>query len=150
MPPLNNNRHERFVQLLFQGESATDAHAGAGYRRDDGNAARLRQNPNVQARLAELQAEVAKQTTVTVEGLINERRTLPTTAGPSKGLAGRRPRPDIVHSSLYLPEPVYEALRESAYKERCKIHDIIMRGIDAALKKRGYPSIDDFKLGRKR
>jgi hypothetical protein len=47
--------------------------------------------------------------------------------------------PAIVHSSMYLPEPVYEALREAAFKERCKIHDIIMQGIDAALKKRGYP-----------
>jgi hypothetical protein len=64
--------------------------------------------------------------------------------------AGRRPRPDIVHSSLYLPELVYEALRESAFKERCKIHDIIMQGIDSALKKRGYPSVDDLKAARKR
>jgi hypothetical protein len=28
--------------------------------------------------------------------------------------AGRRPRPDVIHSSLYLPEAVHEALRESA------------------------------------
>jgi hypothetical protein len=61
-----------------------------------------------------------------------------------------RPRPDVVHSSLYLPEPVYEALRETAFKERCKIHDIIMEGIGAALKKRGYPSIYDLKAGKKR
>jgi hypothetical protein len=40
--------------------------------------------------------------------------------------------------------------REVAFHERCKIHDIIMQGIDAALKKRGYPSIDDLKIGRKR
>jgi phage terminase small subunit len=72
MPPLNNNRHERFVQLLLQGESATDAHEGAGYVRDDGKAARLRQNSKVQAPVAELQAEVAKQTTITVESLLNE------------------------------------------------------------------------------
>jgi hypothetical protein len=38
MSPLNNNRHERFVQLLLQGESAIDAHEHAGYWRDDGNA----------------------------------------------------------------------------------------------------------------
>ena len=71
-------------------------------------------------------------------------------SGSSKVPAGRRPRADIVHSSLYLPEPVYEALREAAFHERCKIHDIIMQGIDAALKKRGYASIDDLKIGRKR
>jgi hypothetical protein len=56
----------------------------------------------------------------------------------------------VVHSSLYLPEAVHEALREAAFKERCKIHDIIMQGIDSALKKRGYPSVDDLKAVRKR
>jgi hypothetical protein len=69
--------------------------------------------------------------------------------GRSKEPAGRRPRPDIVHSSLYLPEAVHEALREAAFHERCKIHDIIMQGIDAALKKRGYPSINNLKARRK-
>lgn len=63
---------------------------------------------------------------------------------------GRRPRPEVVHSSLYLPEPVYEALREAAFKERCKIHDLVMQGIDLALRKRGYPSVDDLRAGRKR
>jgi hypothetical protein len=60
------------------------------------------------------------------------------------------PRPDIVHSSLYLPEPVYEALRETAFKERCKIHDVVMEGIGLALKRRGYAGFDDLKAVRKR
>jgi hypothetical protein len=60
------------------------------------------------------------------------------------------PRPEIVHSSLYLPGPVYEALREAAFKERCKIHDLVMQGIDLALRKRGYPPADELKAGRKR
>jgi hypothetical protein len=42
-------------------------------------------------------------------------------------------RPAVVHSSLYLPEPVYEALREVAFEERVKIHDLVIEGIDAAL-----------------
>jgi hypothetical protein len=82
--------------------------------------------------------------------MVKRRRTQPITSGAPKEPAGRRPRPDIVHSSLYLPELVYEALRESAFKERCKIHDIIMQGIDSSLKKRGYPSVDDLKAARKR
>lgn len=60
-----------------------------------------------------------------------------------------RPRPDVVHSSLYLPEHVYEALREAAFKGGCKIHDLVMQGIEMALKKRGYPSIDNLKVRRK-
>jgi hypothetical protein len=63
---------------------------------------------------------------------------------------GRKPRPDIVHSSVYLPEPVYEALREAAFKERVKIHDIVVEGIGAALKRRGYGSIEDLVSGKKR
>jgi hypothetical protein len=54
-----------------------------------------------------------------------------------------------VHSSLYLPEAVYEALRESAFRERCKIHDLVMQGIEMALKKRGYPSFEELKAGKK-
>ena len=58
-------------------------------------------------------------------------------------------RPTTVHTSLYLPEPVYEALRKIAYDERVKIHDVVIDGIDAALRRRGYPSIDNLK-GKKR
>ena len=80
-----------------------------------------------------------------------KRRKLPsTTAEAGRQLPGRRPRPDVVHSSVYLPEAVYEALRQSAFKERCKIHDLVMQGIEMALKKWGYPSIDDLKAGKKR
>jgi hypothetical protein len=45
---------------------------------------------------------------------------------------------------------VHEALREAAFKERLKIHDIIMQGIELALKKRGFPPIDDLKAGKGR
>jgi hypothetical protein len=55
-----------------------------------------------------------------------------------------------VHSSVYLPEAVYEALREAAFKERCKIHDLIMEGVGMALRKRGYPAMDDLKSSKQR
>ena len=74
----------------------------------------------------------------------------PTASSASGEPAGRRPRPDIVHSSLYLPDGVYEALREIAFHERVKIHDLVIQGIDAVLKKRRYPSINDLKTGKKR
>jgi hypothetical protein len=72
MGPLPNARHEKFVGLLLEGKSASAAYAEAGYRADDGNAARLRANPKVVERLAELQAEVAKDAKVTVESLLSE------------------------------------------------------------------------------
>jgi len=72
MAPLRNVKHEQFVQLLLQGKDATDAHEQVGFRRDSGNAARLRRNPKVQARLRELQDEVAAKVPITIESLIGE------------------------------------------------------------------------------
>jgi hypothetical protein len=56
----------------------------------------------------------------------------------------------IVHSSLYLPEAVHELLRETAYKERVKIHDLVIEGIDSVLKRRGYPGVTALKAGNRR
>ncbi len=50
---------------------------------------------------------------------------------------GRR-RAGIVHTSLYLPEPLYEGLREAAFKERRRIHDLVLEGVAIALRKRGW------------
>lgn len=61
----------------------------------------------------------------------------PGATGAARKQAGR---PSIVHTSLYLPEPVYEALRKIAFEERLKIHDVVLEGIDLALRRRGYPS----------
>ena len=44
-------------------------------------------------------------------------------------------RPAVIHSSLYLPAPVYEVLRKIAFDERAKIHDLVMQGIEAVLRK---------------
>jgi hypothetical protein len=80
------------------------------------------------------------------------RSTLTTRKRIGATSAARTPteRSSIVHSSLYLPEPVYEALRKIAFEERLKIHDIVLEGIDAALRRRGYPSVDSLKAGKRR
>jgi hypothetical protein len=72
MAPLKNPRHERFVQLLMQGESQTDAFEYAGFKRDDGNAARLAQNPRVRERLTELQNQTAADNRITIESICRE------------------------------------------------------------------------------
>jgi hypothetical protein len=56
----------------------------------------------------------------------------------------------VIHSSLYLPEPVYEALRKVAFDERIKIHDLAIEGINAVLRRRGLPTVDALKAGKKR
>ena len=57
-------------------------------------------------------------------------------------------RPSIVHTSLYLPEPVYEALRKIAFEERLKIHDVVLEGIDLALRRHGYASVENLKRAK--
>ena len=64
-------------------------------------------------------------------------RTLPRTPRAPARPPGRPSRPGIVHTSVYLPEALYEALREVAFRERCKIHVIVLEGIELALRKRG-------------
>ena len=56
----------------------------------------------------------------------------------------------MVHTSLYLPGPVHDAMRRIAFDERVKIHDLVIEGIDAVLKRRGYPSVESLKAGKKR
>jgi hypothetical protein len=45
-------------------------------------------------------------------------------------------RPGIVQSSIYLLNALHDALREAAFKERHKIHDIMLEGIRLVLSKR--------------
>ena len=59
--------------------------------------------------------------------------------------AGRWPPSGIKHTSVYLPGAAYEALRQVAFDERRKIHDLLMEGVELALKKRGYPTLADMK-----
>jgi hypothetical protein len=70
------------------------------------------------------------------------------TAPPQAG--ARKPRPDIVHTSVYLPALVHRKLREIAFTTDQKVHDIIMEGIDAALRQYGHPSVADLKAKGKR
>ncbi len=46
--------------------------------------------------------------------------------------------PEIVRTSLYLPKGLYEAVREAAFRERVKINDIVIEGIEMAARKRGW------------
>jgi hypothetical protein len=78
------------------------------------------------------------------------RRTTRTSSGRSRATGSSSERLSVVHSSLYLPEPIYEALRRIAFDERVKIHDLVMQGIDAVLRRHGYPSVDDLKVGKRR
>ena len=69
---LTNPRHELFAQELTKGKSASEAYTAAGYRPCRQNAARLMSNDDIRARLAELQAQAARSTAITVESICRE------------------------------------------------------------------------------
>jgi hypothetical protein len=72
MPALRNQKHEKFVLALFEGKPQNQAYEEAGYQFHEGNASRLRRNEQVCARLAELQAQAAVDSKVTVESICRE------------------------------------------------------------------------------
>jgi hypothetical protein len=53
--------------------------------------------------------------------------------------------PPVVHSSLYLPEPVYEALRRIAFDERVKIHDLAITPCSSVV---AFPPLMALEPGR--
>ena len=64
---------------------------------------------------------------------------------PNAKPPGRRSRPEVVHTSVYLPRAVHRHLREIAFTRDVKVHDVIMEGIDEALRKHGHPSVEALK-----
>jgi hypothetical protein len=46
---------------------------------------------------------------------------------------------DVQHTSIYIPRASFERLREVAFHERKKVHDLIMEGIDRVIENRGHP-----------
>jgi hypothetical protein len=45
---------------------------------------------------------------------------------------------DVQHTSVYVPREAYDRLREIAFHERKKIHDLIMEGVDSVIADRGH------------
>jgi hypothetical protein len=65
---------------------------------------------------------------------------------PAAAAAQAGPRPGTLKArthqfSLYLEPAVHDKLREIAFVERVKIHQLVMEGVDLLLKKRGQPSV---------
>ena len=50
-----------------------------------------------------------------------------------------------IKTSTYLPREVHEMLREIAFHERSKVHDLLIEGIEHVLKTRRHPSISELK-----
>lgn len=69
MPALSNPKHERFAQALAKGETADAAYVIAGYEENRGNAARLKANESIEARVAEILERAATRAEITVASI---------------------------------------------------------------------------------
>ena len=72
MPVLENQRHELFCQAIAKGETISKAYQNAGFRAHRGNAARLRADERVRARVLELQVAGARTAEITIASLLDE------------------------------------------------------------------------------
>lgn len=72
MPALHSIRMERFCQLVKQGIPPYRAYPMAGYKFHNGEPYRLRGNPRVKRRLAELTKGLAMKTRVTVQSISDQ------------------------------------------------------------------------------
>ncbi len=69
------------------------------------------------------------------------------TAKPTKGTttSAALKKKDVIKTSTYLPVEVHDILREIAFHERNKVHDLLLEGIEHVLKTRRHPSISELK-----
>jgi hypothetical protein len=72
MPALNNQRQERFCQLVKQGIPKLRAYEMAGYAPNHGAPYRLAENVSVKRRMSELTRGLAMKTQVTVQSVTEE------------------------------------------------------------------------------
>jgi hypothetical protein len=69
--PLKNQRRELFAQALARGNTTDDAYAQAGFSPNRGNAARLKANEDILARVLELQEQAEKRFYLTKQYVID-------------------------------------------------------------------------------
>lgn len=72
MAALKNHKHERFAQDLAKGMSQIDAYVNAGYKPNDGHAARLAGDGRIKDRVAEIIDRSVVRTEITLASLLQE------------------------------------------------------------------------------
>jgi len=65
----------------------------------------------------------------------------PAPVAATEAAPARKPKTNDArqHTSVYVPRAAYERLREIAFVERVKIHDLFLEGIDLVIAARGHP-----------
>ena len=74
-----------------------------------------------------------------LDKLEKERPELPATASaPTARATTPKTRTGPLKTSIYIPDHVHDRLREIAFAERRKVHDLLMEGIDRVIEDRGH------------
>jgi phage terminase small subunit len=96
--PLNNQRHERFAQLIAQGKPATTAYAEAGYAKTtaDANATRLMENDGIRTRIEWLQQQAAQQAVVTAQMALEQLAIEMAGTGPDTSSGARTKAAELI------------------------------------------------------
>lgn len=81
---------------------------------------------------------MSKRPSIIADLKLDEPSISPPAESPTPVKPVRKERPDIVHTSIYLPKTMHRKLREVAFTTDRKVHDIILEGIEAALRNYGH------------
>lgn len=88
MAPLRNGRRERFAQLIAKGKSVADAYGEAGFKAERKNAHRLANDPDVRARITELQERGAMRAGLTLADVTTNLQRIASAAEKEGGAPG--------------------------------------------------------------
>lgn len=66
-------------------------------------------------------------------------------AAPVTKLNTSAAKTEVVKSTVYFPKPVHEKLREIAFTQNCKVHDLVLEGLSHVLKEHGYAGVEELK-----
>lgn len=88
LPPLRNGRRERFAQLVAEGRAVAEAYTEAGFRENRQNAHRLASDPDVRARITDLQRGGAMRAEITLADVTEHLKRIAAAAEAEGGAPG--------------------------------------------------------------
>lgn len=75
--------------------------------------------------------------------------TQPTEASVTATATPAKNEAEMFRTSLYLSRAVHDKLREIAFHERKKVHELFIEGLDKVLAERGYAPSDELRHSAK-
>lgn len=129
MPPLDNPQHERFARLLYEGMKSIDAFVAVGYKRNDGNASRLKNSEKVKARVAEWRLQEAQVANLdksfVISGLMrianNHEETMPAASVAAYKLLGQTQALELFTEKSKTDISLLDLLQKATSEDKLKV-----------------------------